>query len=49
MTQQAHYWPAKPVVIVRPPRLPDGTVDIRRLCRQWDDLVNSTLDAEDET
>lgn len=35
------FWPAY-VVTVEPdvPRLADGTVDIRALCRMWDDDYN---------
>lgn len=36
---QAPYWPAGE----GPPRLPDGTVDVRALCRRWDDQYNEAL------
>jgi len=42
---QAHYWPDGE----EPPRLPDGTIDVRALCRRWDDQANHppVLDGED--
>lgn len=33
---EGRYWP----VSEEPPRLPDGTIDVRALCRRWDDEVN---------
>jgi len=42
---QAHYWPEGE----EPPRLADGTIDVRALCRRWDDQANhpSARDLED--
>jgi len=37
---QAHYWPEGE----EPPRLPDGTIDVRALCRRWDDQANDLAD-----
>lgn len=34
------YWP----VGEEPPRLEDGTVDIRKLCRRYDDMFNEGLE-----
>lgn len=31
------YWP---IAYGEPPRLPDGSVDVRALCRRWDDAWN---------
>jgi hypothetical protein len=43
------YWP---LTFGEPPRLPDGSVDVQALCRQWDDAFNcgieSTLTMERE-
>jgi len=33
---QGRYWPEP----AEPPRLADGTVDVRALCAQWDAAVN---------
>jgi hypothetical protein len=33
---EGRYWPAEP----EPPRRRDGTIDIRALCRRWDDEAN---------
>jgi hypothetical protein len=37
----SRYWPV--VVHVDPPRLPDGSVDVRVLCRMWDEEANGRL------
>jgi hypothetical protein len=36
--QVVRYWPTTE----EPPRLPDGTVDVRALCKRWDDHCNGT-------
>jgi len=40
---QAHYWPEGE----EPPRLSDGTIDVRALCRRWDDQANDLADLSD--
>lgn len=40
------YWPAYPVPM-GVPRLPDGRVDIRALCRLYDDWFNQGLEGRD--
>jgi hypothetical protein len=37
---EGRYWPTRR--IIDPPRLPDGTIDIRALCTLYDNAVNNT-------